>query len=74
MRSCYPELVLRSKKLNAVHLAEDPNAEPEVEVPEEPEETDHDDFHDVEAVLSEHVPQASSLPATAFHETEAAEV
>eukprot|EP00435_Cladocopium_sp_Y103_P030418 s52_g7.t1 len=38
------------------------------------EDPDVDDFYDVEALLSEHVPQASTLAEMSFDETEAAEV
>lgn len=71
LRSCYPDLILRSKKLNAVHLADDYGGD--VDLAEDAEETEPDDFQDVEALLSEYGAQSSSGPETAFEETEAAE-
>ena len=72
LRSCYPDLILRSKKINAVHLADDHAGD--MEPSEGGDETEPDDFQDVEALLSEHAASNPSGTETAFEETETAEV
>ena len=71
MRSCYPDMVLRPKKLTSVHA-----------VVHEPEDIDEllsdepagDEFQDVEAMLAEHAGSASTTAADSFAEDEVAEV
>lgn len=68
LRSCYADLILRSKKINAVHLADDHAGD--MELSEGADETEPDDFQDVEALLSEHAASNPSGTEAALEETE----
>lgn len=72
LRSCFPDLILRSQKNHPAHLVDEPSFERAQE--EEDDDPEMSEFQDVEALLSEHVTDLSPSAAESFTEVEAAEV